>query len=145
MREKVCIVGPSVLSVEFVAVDDDNGCTAPIIADKKIVEFDESSKNSIDADSDDKNEMNNAAPVPTSSEMSITVKIHDNNVGTAPITVDKDILKFVQIPEKIIDAYPDDDENEINNAASVPTSSEMRNVMKCMHDYLVRHSNGEIN
>ncbi|GFV48341.1 transposable element Tcb2 transposase [Trichonephila clavipes] len=37
-----------------------------------------------------------------------------------------------------------DDENEINNAAPVPTSSEMRNIKKSMRYYLDDHSNGEI-
>ncbi|GFW49263.1 hypothetical protein TNCV_3057731 [Trichonephila clavipes] len=54
---------------EFVAVDYDNVCTAPIMADKDILEFVQSSKNIIDEDSDDENEMNNAIPVPTSSKM----------------------------------------------------------------------------
>ncbi|GFV73013.1 putative DD41D transposase [Trichonephila clavipes] len=39
------------------------------MADKDILEFVQSSKNIFDADSDNENEMNNAAPVPTSSEM----------------------------------------------------------------------------
>ncbi|GFX00763.1 hypothetical protein TNCV_4577301 [Trichonephila clavipes] len=46
-------------SEEFVAVDDDNVCTAPIMEDKDILEFVQSSKNIIDADSGDKNKMNN--------------------------------------------------------------------------------------
>ncbi|GFX04348.1 hypothetical protein TNCV_3974961 [Trichonephila clavipes] len=54
---------------EFVAVDDDNACSALIMAEKDILEFVQSSKYIIDADSDSKNEMNNATPVPTSSEM----------------------------------------------------------------------------
>ncbi|GFW14261.1 hypothetical protein TNCV_3548501 [Trichonephila clavipes] len=57
-----------VLTDEFIAVDDDNVCSAPIMTDKDILEFVQSSKN-IDEDSDDPNEMKNAAPVPTSSEM----------------------------------------------------------------------------
>ncbi|GFS52056.1 hypothetical protein TNCV_1104781 [Trichonephila clavipes] len=52
----------------LIAVGDDNVCTAPIMADKDILDFVQSSKNTIDADSDDENEMTNAAPVPTSSE-----------------------------------------------------------------------------
>ncbi|GFV57484.1 hypothetical protein TNCV_3266601 [Trichonephila clavipes] len=47
--------------VEFVAVDNDNVCT--IMADKDILRFVQSSKNIIDADSDDENEMNNTAPL----------------------------------------------------------------------------------
>ncbi|GFY31238.1 hypothetical protein TNCV_752011 [Trichonephila clavipes] len=71
----------TVSSEEFVAIDDDNACTATIMADKDILEFVQSSKisfifgvcskfkNIIYAESDDENEMNNAAFVPTSSEM----------------------------------------------------------------------------
>ncbi|GFW60789.1 hypothetical protein TNCV_2672101 [Trichonephila clavipes] len=44
---------PIVLSEEFLAVDDDDVCTALIIADKDILEFVQNSKNTIDADSDD--------------------------------------------------------------------------------------------
>ncbi|GFT93388.1 hypothetical protein TNCV_337531 [Trichonephila clavipes] len=58
---------PIVLSEKFIPVDDDNECRAPIMADKDISESVQNSKNIIDADSDDENEMNNAAPVPTSS------------------------------------------------------------------------------
>ncbi|GFY30601.1 hypothetical protein TNCV_3117631 [Trichonephila clavipes] len=42
---------------------------------------------------------------------------------------DKDILEFVQNSKNIIDA-DSDDENEMINAAPVPTSFEMRNVMR---------------
>ncbi|GFX48547.1 hypothetical protein TNCV_584451 [Trichonephila clavipes] len=56
---------PNVSFKEFVQVDDDNVCTAPIMADKGISEFVQSKKNTIDADSNDENEINNAAPVPT--------------------------------------------------------------------------------
>ncbi|GFY15423.1 hypothetical protein TNCV_1572341 [Trichonephila clavipes] len=57
------------LSEEFIGVDDDNVCTAKTMADKDILEFVQSSKNIIDADSVGENEMNNAAPVLTSSKM----------------------------------------------------------------------------
>ncbi|GFT38481.1 hypothetical protein TNCV_1247761 [Trichonephila clavipes] len=42
---------------------------------------------------------------------------------------DKHILEFVQSSKNIIDA-DSGGENEMNNAASVPTSSKMRNIMK---------------
>ncbi|GFV84178.1 hypothetical protein TNCV_3038382 [Trichonephila clavipes] len=48
-------------------------CTAPIMADKDILEFVESSKN-IDVDADSENEMNIASLVPTIVEMRIVVK-----------------------------------------------------------------------
>ncbi|GFT13638.1 hypothetical protein TNCV_3831091 [Trichonephila clavipes] len=54
---------PIVLSEAFIAVVDDNVCTAPIMADKDILEFVQNSKNIVDADSKDEHEMNNAAPV----------------------------------------------------------------------------------
>ncbi|GFW37358.1 hypothetical protein TNCV_859651 [Trichonephila clavipes] len=57
---------------------------------------------------------------------------------------DKDILEFVQSSKNIIDA-DSDVQNEMNNAASVPISCEMRNTMKSMHSYLDAHSNGEMN
>ncbi|GFS95967.1 hypothetical protein TNCV_4277551 [Trichonephila clavipes] len=60
----------TVSSEEFIAVDDDKVCTAPIKADE-ISHFGVGpnfKKNSIDADSDDENKMNNAVPVSTSSE-----------------------------------------------------------------------------
>ncbi|GFY15445.1 hypothetical protein TNCV_1572561 [Trichonephila clavipes] len=44
---------PIVLSKEFIAVGDDNVCTARIRADKEILVFVRSSKNIIDADSDE--------------------------------------------------------------------------------------------
>ncbi|GFW60865.1 hypothetical protein TNCV_2672861 [Trichonephila clavipes] len=56
---------PTATLDEFVAVNDDNVCIALIMADKDILEFAQSSKNIIDADSEVENEMNNAAPVPT--------------------------------------------------------------------------------
>ncbi|GFV43116.1 SCAN domain-containing protein 3 [Trichonephila clavipes] len=59
---------------EFVAVEEDNVCTAPIVAGKHILELVQCSKNIIDADSEDENEMNNAALVPASSEMRNTME-----------------------------------------------------------------------
>ncbi|GFU46650.1 hypothetical protein TNCV_1546621 [Trichonephila clavipes] len=44
-----------VSSEKFVAVDDDNVRTAPIMADNVIMEFVQSSKNIMDADSDEEN------------------------------------------------------------------------------------------
>ncbi|GFV68813.1 hypothetical protein TNCV_1626061 [Trichonephila clavipes] len=65
---------PTVSTKEFVAVDDDNVCTEPIVADKDTLEFFQSSKNISDADSDDENEMNDEDPVTTSSEMQNIMK-----------------------------------------------------------------------
>ncbi|GFY03576.1 hypothetical protein TNCV_3092021 [Trichonephila clavipes] len=58
--------------------------------------------------------------------------VNDGNVCTSPIMTDKVVLEFVQ-SSKNIDA---DSENETNNAALVPTSSEMRNIIKRMHNCL---------
>ncbi|GFX28025.1 oxysterol-binding protein-related protein 11 [Trichonephila clavipes] len=44
------------LSDKFVAVDDGNVSTAPLMTDKDVLEFVQNSKNIIDADSDDENE-----------------------------------------------------------------------------------------
>ncbi|GFV35227.1 hypothetical protein TNCV_620231 [Trichonephila clavipes] len=57
---------------------------------------------------------------------------------------DKDISEFVQSSKNIIDA-DSDDKIEMNIAAPVPTSSEMRNIMKSMRNYLDAHSNSEMN
>ncbi|GFX66742.1 ig-like and fibronectin type-III domain-containing protein 2 [Trichonephila clavipes] len=74
--EKVSVLWdfPTVSSEEFVAVDDDNLYTAPIMADKDILEFVQGSNNIFDADSDDEKEMTNAAPVPMSSEIGNIMK-----------------------------------------------------------------------
>ncbi|GFW37656.1 hypothetical protein TNCV_415421 [Trichonephila clavipes] len=61
-----------------------------------------------------------------------------------PIMVDKNILEFAQGSKNIIYANSDG-KNGMNNAASVPTSSEMRNIMESMYSYLDAHSNGEMN
>ncbi|GFW71146.1 hypothetical protein TNCV_91891 [Trichonephila clavipes] len=63
-----------VLSEEFVAVDDDNLCTASFMADKDTMEFVQSSKNIVGADSDDENELNYVVALPTSSEMKNIMK-----------------------------------------------------------------------
>ncbi|GFU22839.1 hypothetical protein TNCV_4965911 [Trichonephila clavipes] len=52
-----------VLSEEFIVVDDDNMYTAPIMAEKDILESGKKEK-----------EINNAAPVPTSIEMRNVIK-----------------------------------------------------------------------
>ncbi|GFX66902.1 hypothetical protein TNCV_999411 [Trichonephila clavipes] len=68
-----------------------------------------------------------------------SIAVDDHNVWA-----DNDLLEFVKSSKNIIDA-DSDDENEINNAASARTSSELRNVMKSRCSYLDAHSNDEIN
>ncbi|GFX16156.1 hypothetical protein TNCV_4704121 [Trichonephila clavipes] len=46
---------------------------------------------------------------------------------------------------KYIIAADSDDENKMKNAAPVPTSSKMRNIMKYLRSYLDAHSSGEMN
>ncbi|GFV18394.1 SCAN domain-containing protein 3 [Trichonephila clavipes] len=79
MFEKVSVLldSPTVSSEEFVAVNDDNVYTTPIMADKNILEFVQSSKNIIDVYFEDENEMNNAVLTPTSSEMRNIIKVSD--------------------------------------------------------------------
>ncbi|GFW42524.1 hypothetical protein TNCV_4257181 [Trichonephila clavipes] len=67
------------------------------------------------------------------------IEVDNDNVCTASIMVDKNILEFSQSSKNIIDANSD----EMNSVAHVPTSSEMRNDMKSMRSYLDSHSNGE--
>ncbi|GFU55978.1 hypothetical protein TNCV_1557331 [Trichonephila clavipes] len=72
------------------------------------------------------------------------ITVEDVNVCTAPIMAHKDILEFVQSTKNIVDACFDN-ENEMNNAVTVPTSSNIRNSIKSTHSYLDTHSNGEMN
>ncbi|GFW79362.1 uncharacterized protein TNCV_2477691 [Trichonephila clavipes] len=57
---------------------------------------------------------------------------------------DEDILEFAQSSKNIIDA-DSVDENEMNYATPVPSSSKMRNVMKSTRNYIKALSNGEMN
>ncbi|GFV00593.1 hypothetical protein TNCV_915331 [Trichonephila clavipes] len=70
---------PTVPSENFVAVNDDTACTAPIMADKGLLDV-QISKNIIDTDSDVENEMNNAAPVPKSSKIMNILKRKFNSL-----------------------------------------------------------------
>ncbi|GFV77046.1 hypothetical protein TNCV_691141 [Trichonephila clavipes] len=72
------------------------------------------------------------------------VAVEDDNMRTASIIVDKDIVEFVQ-SQKIIIVADSDNENEMNKAAHAPTSSEMRNIMQNMHSYLDANFNNEMN
>ncbi|GFX22610.1 hypothetical protein TNCV_2993451 [Trichonephila clavipes] len=58
----------TVSSKEFVVAEDDNVCTAPIRTHKDILEFVQSSKNIVDADSGDENKMDNAGYLLTRNE-----------------------------------------------------------------------------
>ncbi|GFW98986.1 hypothetical protein TNCV_1782051 [Trichonephila clavipes] len=60
---------PTESSEEFVTVNDDTARKVPVMAHKGILEFVRNSKNIINADSEDENEMNNAASVFTLSKM----------------------------------------------------------------------------
>ncbi|GFU68847.1 hypothetical protein TNCV_1548311 [Trichonephila clavipes] len=74
MFEKVSVLMDcaTVSFEEFVAVDDYNVCTTPIMADKDILELDK--KNTIGADSNYKNKRNKAALVSTSFEVRYIMK-----------------------------------------------------------------------
>ncbi|GFS75017.1 DDE-1 domain-containing protein [Trichonephila clavipes] len=90
--------------------------------------------------------MNKIRKTPAGSDCPIVlseefIKIDDDNVYKTPIMAGKDILEFVQSSKNIIEA----DENEMKNAAPVPTSSEIRNVMKSNRSYIDAHFNGEMN
>ncbi|GFT11547.1 hypothetical protein TNCV_2523611 [Trichonephila clavipes] len=67
---------------------------------------------------------------------------NDDNVCTAAITANKDILVYVQSLNDIV-GIDSNNENEINIATPVPTSSDMRNIMKSMRSYFEAHSNEE--
>ncbi|GFW65494.1 hypothetical protein TNCV_1776381 [Trichonephila clavipes] len=59
--------------------------------------------------------------------------VDDDILCKAAVMADKNILEFVQ------------NETEMSNAALVPTSSVIRNIMRSMRNYLDAHSNGEMN
>ncbi|GFU96405.1 DDE-1 domain-containing protein [Trichonephila clavipes] len=80
---------------------------------------------------------------PTASSEEL-VAVDDDNVCSAPIMTDEDILELVQSSKNIINE-DSGNENEMNKAAPVPTSSEMRNIVKSIRSYLDTHSNGEMN
>ncbi|GFX65034.1 hypothetical protein TNCV_451721 [Trichonephila clavipes] len=71
------------------------------------------------------------------------IAVHD--VLIVPIVADIDVLDFVHSSKNNIINADSDDENITNNSAPVPSSSEIRNIMKSMRSYLVTHSNGEMN
>ncbi|GFT77064.1 hypothetical protein TNCV_1099411 [Trichonephila clavipes] len=66
----------------------------------------------------------------------------DDNVCTAPIVTY--VLEFVQSSENNDEDSDDERENGVSDAAPVPASSEMMNVMKSMRSYLDAHSNREM-
>ncbi|GFV85555.1 DDE-1 domain-containing protein [Trichonephila clavipes] len=72
------------------------------------------------------------------------IAVHYDSVRTASVRTNIYILEFVRSSKSIIDV-DSDDESEKNNAASVPTSSRMRDVVKRIRSYLNAHSNGEMN
>ncbi|GFX72178.1 DUF4817 domain-containing protein [Trichonephila clavipes] len=57
------------------------------------------------------------------------IEVDDDNVCTASITADKNILEFVQCSKNITDA-DSDEENKMDNEAPNLASSKMRNIMK---------------
>ncbi|GFX98381.1 SCAN domain-containing protein 3 [Trichonephila clavipes] len=70
------------------------------------------------------------------------VVVNFDNVYTAPIMADRDILKFVQSSKDTI--YADSDDENETKVVPIPTSSERKNTMKSMRSYLNAHSNGEM-
>ncbi|GFY25175.1 transposable element Tc3 transposase [Trichonephila clavipes] len=72
------------------------------------------------------------------------IALNDDNVCAQPTKANKDILEFLQSSKNIIDedSY---EENEMNNAASVPKSSKIRTIMKSTCSYLEAYSSGERN
>ncbi|GFT01074.1 hypothetical protein TNCV_4054661 [Trichonephila clavipes] len=66
---------------EFNAVDDDNVCSASMIAEKDILEFVQSSNSVIEANFNDEKEKSNAAPVPTASKIVFQLDTLRENCG----------------------------------------------------------------
>lgn len=69
----------------------------------------------------------------------------DDNVCTAPIMTQKEIVEIVQNPNDSTYVDSDDEsENGISDAVPVPSTSEMRKIIKSMRSYLNAQSNGEM-
>ncbi|GFY14589.1 hypothetical protein TNCV_4827931 [Trichonephila clavipes] len=86
MLQKVSVLldCPTASSEEFIVVGNDNVCTALFMTDKDIWEFVQSSKNIIDADSWDENEMDNANPFLTSLETKNIMKSIRSYLNVCP-------------------------------------------------------------
>ncbi|GFT31634.1 hypothetical protein TNCV_230731 [Trichonephila clavipes] len=82
---------------EFVVIDDDNVYTASIIRQ----EFAQSSKNIIDADSNDKDKLNKAAHVPTSSEMRNIIKKEKKEKARKKKREGKKLCRYIFLMEKV--------------------------------------------
>ncbi|GFU80567.1 uncharacterized protein TNCV_534411 [Trichonephila clavipes] len=72
------------------------------------------------------------------------ISVDDENACKAPIMAEKNILESVRNLKNVIDA-DSVNEKKMNNAALVPTSFEMVNIMKSMRSYLDTYFNGEVN
>ncbi|GFV73009.1 hypothetical protein TNCV_1734771 [Trichonephila clavipes] len=81
MKVSVLLDCPTVSLEVFVAVYDNNEYTFPNMAHKDTLEYVQSLKEIIDADSDDENETNNAAPVPMLSEIRDILKSKRDSSG----------------------------------------------------------------
>lgn len=69
----------------------------------------------------------------------------DDDVCTAPIMTEKEIVEIVQNPNDSTYVDSDDEsENGISDAVPVPSTSEMRKIIKSMRSYLNAQSNGEM-
>ncbi|GFW63341.1 hypothetical protein TNCV_3477571 [Trichonephila clavipes] len=82
MSEKVSIllVCPKTSLEGFIAVNDYNTCTAPVLclSEKGILEFARSTTNIMKADCNDENEMNNAVPHTHSSHVIQSEEHHES-------------------------------------------------------------------
>lgn len=67
----------------------------------------------------------------------------DNDVSTAPILTEKEILEMVKNPKVSADS-DDEFDNGFNDAVPVPSTSEVRKMINSVRCYLDAHSNGEM-
>ncbi|GFV74194.1 hypothetical protein TNCV_2849131 [Trichonephila clavipes] len=68
------------------------------------------------------------------SPLEVFIAVNDDNMCTDPNKAHKDNYEYV-LSSKYIISGDSDDENEMNNAVLVTTSSEMKNVMKSIYSY----------
>ncbi|GFW05898.1 DDE_3 domain-containing protein [Trichonephila clavipes] len=96
---------PTISLEEFVAVEDEYVCTTPVMVEKDILEFVQSSKNFIHADSDGENELNNAASLSLSVLKLAEMKIIKGSSKLAnfihqSFTVNFSISGIIKLPKR---------------------------------------------
>ncbi|GFW27105.1 hypothetical protein TNCV_93311 [Trichonephila clavipes] len=132
----------TVSSEEFFALDDDNVCTAPIMAERHfgVKKYKCGKQQKRNEMFEKASALLHCSTVLPGEFVAVGVMI----MCVQPELWQTDILEFVKSSKSIIET-DSDDENEMNNATPSPTSSEMKNIRKNKRNYLDAHSEGKMN